>query len=123
MKLPEKEEQLMKHLWSLKKAFMKELMDAYPEPKPAASTLATNLKRLQKKKAVGYKTFGNVRQYHPLISKEKYFSQQLKGLIGEFFEGSKLKFASFFTSETDLSENELLELKEMLEEKLNADKK
>jgi BlaI family penicillinase repressor len=44
MKLSKSEEQLMEHLWSLEKAFLKDLIDAFPEPKPAATTVATLLK-------------------------------------------------------------------------------
>ncbi|MEL6250846.1 MAG: BlaI/MecI/CopY family transcriptional regulator [Bacteroidota bacterium] len=122
MKLPEKEEQVMSYLWKLKKAFMKDLMEAYPEPKPSPSTLATNLKRLQQKEAVDFKTYGSVREYYPLISRDEYFSGKIKGFINKFFDGSKLEFASFFTSETDLSEEEILELKKILDEKLKSQK-
>ena len=38
------EEQVMQHLWQLEKAFMKDLLEAYPEPKPATTTIATLLK-------------------------------------------------------------------------------
>ena len=40
------EEQLMEHLWQLEKAFMKDLLEAFPEPKPKTTTVATLLKRM-----------------------------------------------------------------------------
>ena len=123
MKLPPSEEQLMQHLWTLKKAFMKDLIEAYPEPKPAASTVATLLKRLYNKKVLGYKTFGSVRQYYPRISKETYFSGHIKQVIRNFFNGSNLQFASFFTSETDLTAEELKALRQLVEEQIEAKKK
>ena len=123
MKLPQSEEQLMQHLWTLEKAFMKELIEAYPEPRPAASTVATLLKRLYNKKAIGYKTFGSVRQYYPRISKESYFAGHIKQVIRNFFNGSNLQFASFFTSETDLTEEELKALKRLVDEQIEAKKK
>lgn len=46
MQLSNAEEQLMEHLWKLDKAFMKDLLEAYPEPKPATTTVATLLKRM-----------------------------------------------------------------------------
>ena len=52
MQLSNSEEQLMEHLWSLKKAFMKDLLEAYPIPKPATTTVATLLKRMIDKKFV-----------------------------------------------------------------------
>ena len=46
MQLSKTEEDLMNYLWKLEKAFMKDLLDAYPEPKPATTTIATLLKRM-----------------------------------------------------------------------------
>ena len=46
MQLSNSEEQLMQHLWKLEKAFMKDLLDQYPDPKPATTTVATLLKRI-----------------------------------------------------------------------------
>lgn len=119
MKLSKSEEELMSYLWQLGKAFMKDLLEAYPEPKPAATTVSTLLKRMQDKKYVAYKAVGNNRQYFPLVSKEVYFSKQLKGLIKNFFNDSPGQFASFFTQETDLSKKELQELKSLIEDQLN----
>ena len=118
MGLPKSEEQVMKYLWNLKQAFMKDLIDAYPAPKPAPSTIATLLKRLQNKKAVGFKKYGSVRAYYPLITKEAYFSGQLKNVIKNFFGNSNMQFASFFTEETGLSDEELEQLKEMVDKQL-----
>ena len=56
------EEQVMQHLWQLEKAFMKDLLEAYPEPKPATTTIATLLKRMIDKEFVSYKEFGNSRE-------------------------------------------------------------
>lgn len=119
MKLPKSEEQVMQYLWQRKETFMKDLMESYPDPKPAPSTLATMLSRLRKKKAVDYKKYGSVRAYFPMISKEQYFANQLGGMIQQFFDGSKLQFASFFTEESELSEAELKALREMIDAKLN----
>jgi predicted transcriptional regulator len=69
MQLTNSEEQLMQHLWQLKKAFMKDLLEAYPDPKPATTTVATLLKRMIDKKFVAYNEFGNSREYYPLVKK------------------------------------------------------
>lgn len=122
MKLSRAEEELMNHLWSLKRAFMKDLLDSYEEPKPATTTISTLLKRMQEKKFVGYEAKGKLREYFPLVSKESYFSKHLRGLIEKFFNDSPAQFASFFTKKTDLSEDELLELKGVIDEKLNQKK-
>jgi BlaI family penicillinase repressor len=119
MHLPKAEEQLMEFIWTQKKVFMKDLIDLYPEPKPASTTLATLLKRMQEKGFVGYTLYGNSREYHPLISKEDYFSNQVNGLIKTHFENSALQFASFFTTATGLSTEELESLRKLIEKKLD----
>jgi BlaI family penicillinase repressor len=62
MQLSKTEEQLMQHLWKLEKAFMKDLLEIYPEPKPATTTVATLLKRMIGKGFVNYKTYGKSRE-------------------------------------------------------------
>ena len=118
MKLSNSEEELMNIIWRQKRAFMKELLEAYPEPKPAPTTVATLLTRMMDKGFVAYKSFGRSRQYYPLVKKQDYFSKQLKGLIKNFFNDSPSQFASFFTRETDLNKAELEELKKLIEQEI-----
>ncbi len=122
MQLTKAEEQLMQYLWTLEKAFMKDLLDSYPEPKPATTTLSTLLKRMGDKGFVDYIVFGNSRQYFPLMSKSDYFSKHVKGLIKNFFDNSSSQFASFFTRETNLTTAELEELKKIVEAQIQEKK-
>lgn len=122
MKLSPAEETLMQHLWSREKAFMKDLLDAYDDPKPAATTIATLLKRMADKGFVGYREWGNSREYFPLVTRQAYFSKHVNGLIKNFFNDSAAQFASFFTTETNLSTGELEALKHLIEEQLKKQK-
>ena len=123
MQLSNSEEQLMEHLWKLEKAFMKDLLESYPKPKPATTTVATLLKRTIDKKFVAYKEFGNSREYFPLVKKEDYFSKHINVLIKNFFNDSTSQFASFFTTSTNLTQNELEELKKIIDVELQRKKK
>lgn len=123
MQLSNSEEQLMEHLWKLKKAFMKDLLESYPAPKPATTTLATLLKRMIDKKFVAYTEFGKSREYYPLVKKSDYFSKHVNGLIKNFFDNSASQFASFFTKETNLTTKELEELKKIIDVELQKKKK
>ncbi|MBS9460932.1 MAG: BlaI/MecI/CopY family transcriptional regulator [Bacteroidota bacterium] len=118
MKLTKSEEELMNILWKHKKAFMKDLLDAYPEPKPATTTVATLLKRMTDKGFVTYKSYGRSREYVPLVKKKDYFSKHVNGLIKNFFNNSPGQFASFFTQETNLSKSELEELKKLIDSEI-----
>lgn len=118
MQLTKTEEELMNHLWVLEKAFMKDLLDAYQEPKPATTTIATLLKRMTDKGFVGYNLYGNSREYYPLVKKKDYFSKHVNGLIKHFFNDSASQFASFFTKETNLSKEELEDLKALIDNEI-----
>jgi len=118
MQLPKAEEELMNHLWKLERAFMKDLLEAYPEPKPATTTVATLLKRMIDKGFIAYVVFGNSREYFPLVKKEDYFSKHVNGLIKTFFNDSASQFASFFTKETNLTKEELEDLKTLIDKEL-----
>lgn len=118
MQLSKSEEELMNHLWELEKAFMKDLLEAYPKPKPAPTTVATLLKRMADKGFIAYKIFGKSREYYPLVKKKAYFSKQVNSLIKDFFNDSASQFASFFTKETNLSKTELEALKKLIDNEL-----
>ncbi|MEZ4882928.1 MAG: BlaI/MecI/CopY family transcriptional regulator [Flavobacteriaceae bacterium] len=115
MTLSNAEEQLMQLLWKQERAFMKDLVDAYSDPKPATTTVATLLKRMQDKNFVDYKQIGRSREYFPLVKKKDYFSKHVNGLIKNFFNNSPSQFASFFTESANLSKKELEELKKLID--------
>ncbi|MFK7926390.1 MAG: BlaI/MecI/CopY family transcriptional regulator [Bacteroidia bacterium] len=118
MRLPKSEEQLLQSLWQRKKAFMKDLIEDFPDPKPKPTTVATFLKRMTEKKLIAFQKQGNVREYYALISKKEYFSKHFKGLMHTFFDDSATQFASFFTETTELSKEELESLRAMLDQQL-----
>ncbi|SOD93707.1 BlaI/MecI/CopY family transcriptional regulator [Spirosoma fluviale] len=122
MKLSAAEETLMQHLWKREKAFMKDLLDDYDDPKPAVTTVATLLKRVIDKGFVSYREYGNSREYYPLIAHNDYFSTHVNGLIKNFFNNSAAQFASFFTTETHLSASELEALKTIIDQEIQKRK-
>ena len=115
--------QIMKYLWNLKEGFMKDIVEQFPEPRPAYTTISTLLKRMCDKNYIGFERLGRDKQYHPILKKNDYFSTQVNGMITHFFNDSKSQFASFFTKNADLSMQELEELQELLQKKINQKKK
>jgi len=120
MKLTNTEEQLMELIWDKGEIFLKDIIDSCPEPKPAVTTIATLLKRMQDKGFVAYKLMGNSRQYHALVKKEDYFSKHVHGLIKNFFGNSAMQFASFFTAQANLSKTELEDLRKLIDNQIKA---
>ncbi len=122
MQLSKTEEQVMQYLWKRNKAFMKDLLEDFPKPKPATTTVATLLKRMNDKGFIDYKLYGKSREYFPLVKKSDYFSKHVNGLIQNFFDNSAPQFASFFTSETNLSKEDLEELRKIIDQQIDKKK-
>jgi len=110
------EEQIMHKLWELKKAYVKEVLETLPEPKPAYNTVSTIIRILERKGVVGHEKTGKSYLYYPLIKKDEYKKFSLKKLIHGYFEGSFANMASFFAKEENLSTEELDEVMKHLKE-------
>jgi predicted transcriptional regulator len=111
------EEQIMQYLWSMEKGFLKDIVEKFPEPKPAYTTVSTVIRVLVKKKFIGFNTYGKIHEYYPLMSRNNYFQTRLKPIISNYFSGSPSQFASYFANE-QLNLSELEEIKHLIEEKI-----
>ncbi|QDP86561.1 BlaI/MecI/CopY family transcriptional regulator [Chryseobacterium sp. SNU WT5] len=105
--LTKAEEQVMQYLWDLEKAFLKDILEQFPEPKPHTNTVSTILKVLKEKDFVDYEVFGRQHQYSPLVSKEKYSGKSMKSLVKNYFEGSYTNAVSFLVEKNELSVEDL----------------
>ncbi len=115
--LTKAEEQVMQAIWKLNKAFLREIVDAMPVPKPHQNTVATLLKILIEKKYVKVDVIGRMHQYYPAISKEAYSKSSMKTLVKGYFEGSFSDAVSFMVKENNLSIEELELLLQTLKKK------
>lgn len=120
--LTKAEEQLMHYLWELKEAYLKDIVEQYPEPKPAYTTISTVVNVLVKKGFVDFKVHGKSRLYRANISKEKYTKQSFNGLMASFFDNSTQQFASFLTQKSELSVEELKEIRALIDEQIQKQK-
>ncbi|MTI22648.1 BlaI/MecI/CopY family transcriptional regulator [Fulvivirga sp. RKSG066] len=120
--LTKAEEQIMQVLWRLKKGFLKDIVDAMPNPKPAYPTVSTVVRVLVKKGFIAHNTYGKVNEYYPAVEKNAYFRHQFKGMVSKFFGNSWQGFASFFAS-ANLSTEELESLKEEIDKQIEQRKK
>lgn len=121
--LTKAEEQVMQYLWEIEKGFLKDIVDQYPDPKPAYTTISTVVRVLVNKGFIGFRTYGKTHEYYPLISKKEYTKVFFKGIVKGFFNNSASRLVSFFTTENDLSLSELEQLKKQLEEQIKQKKK
>ena len=105
--LTKAEEQVMQILWEMEKAFVKEIVEKFPDPKPAYNTVSTIIRILEKKKVVDYTSFGRTHQYFPLISKEEFLNRTTDSLVQKYFSGSVENLVSYFVKEKNLTVKEL----------------
>ena len=116
-KLTNKEEEVMKILWSLKKAFVKEVLKEMKGDKPHYNTLSTIIRNLQEKKYVGHEAFGNTHRYYPLVTKEAYRKKFINSTIADYYDNSYKSLVSFFAKEEKISVEELKEIIDLIENK------
>ena len=89
--LTKAEEQIMQVIWRLEKAFLREIIDELPNPKPHQNTVSTILKILVEKDFAGVNVIGRNHQYYPLVNKGVYSRGSMKSLVKKYFDGSFYK--------------------------------
>ncbi|MCD9019927.1 BlaI/MecI/CopY family transcriptional regulator [Parachryseolinea silvisoli] len=108
--LTKAEGQIMQILWTLEKAFVKDIVEAMPDPKPAYNTVSTIVRILETKGFIDHTAYGKTHEYYPLISKEKYTRFYLNNLLKGYFDGSFQNLVSFFARENKLSTTDVQKL-------------
>lgn len=121
--LTKAEEQIMQYLWKIERGFLKDIVEQFPKPKPANTTVSTVIRVLVKKGFIAYTTYGKTNEYYPKVSKREYFKSHFKGVVKSYFNGSVTNFASYFTNSEDVNLSELEEIKKMVEDKISKLKK
>lgn len=115
-KLTRKEEELMKILWRLEKAFVKDIVDQYPDPKPHYNTISSLVRLLQEKGFIGFKAYGTTYEYFPLVSIDDYRKPFMQQVVNDYFDNSYQNAVAFFVKEKGLSPDELEELVRLIKE-------
>lgn len=116
------EEQVMHYLWKIQKGVLKDIVEQFPNPKPATSTVGTVIRNLVDKNFIDFERYGKVNLYFPSVGKTEYFKVQFNGLIKSYFNNSVKGFASFFSQYTDLNISELEEVKNIIESEISRKK-
>lgn len=108
--LTKAEDQIMQLLWQQEKAFVKDIIELMPDPKPAYNTVSTIIRILEKKGFVGHNAYGKTHEYYPLVSRKDYTRTYMKSFIRNYFSGSFQEMVSFFAREDNMSISDLNEL-------------
>lgn len=120
--LTKAEEQVMQILWKIKKGFVKDILEKFPEPKPAYNTVSTIVRILEKKEFIGHNAYGKSHEYFPMVSKPEYTKTYLSGFVTNYFSDSYKQLVSFFSKDSKLSISEMEEIKDMIEAQIQLQK-
>jgi BlaI family transcriptional regulator, penicillinase repressor len=120
--LTKAEEQIMQVLWKLDGAFLRDIVDNMPNPKPHQNTVATLLKILAEKEFATVTVVGRQHQYDAAISKEEYSKRTIRQMVKGYFEGSFSNIVSFMVKENNISVEELETLLQQIKKQQNPKK-
>jgi len=113
--LTKREDQIMQIVWHLKKAFIRDIMEALPEPKPHYNSVATIVKILVKKGFLVSEKLGNMHRYSATINREDYREGYLTDIKKKYFDNSFPKMIAYFAKEEKLSEKEVQEIMDLIQ--------
>lgn len=116
--LTKAEDQIMQILWQLNTAFVKDIIEKLPNPKPAYNTVSTIVRILEKKGFVSFKAYGKTHEYFPIIAKDEYSNYYLKSFMNRYFKGSFQDLVSFFAKENKMNVTEMEEMIKRVENDL-----
>jgi len=117
------QEEVLKVIWEIGNGAVADVLDNFPEPKPAYNIIATVIKVLEGKGYVGHRTYGKTHVYYPLVSREEYANHVVKEAFTGLFNGSLHQMVSPFIKNRSISINELEELRQMVESEIEKKRK
>jgi predicted transcriptional regulator len=121
-KLTQLELRILEAIWALGKASIREIQEAFPEPRPAYTTIQTTVYRLEGKKSVRrVRKIGNAHIFEATIARDAARLRFLDEILS-FFGGRALPMMAQLAEAGKLSLDDVRELEKTLR-KLDAQKK
>jgi predicted transcriptional regulator len=130
LELTRAELEIMQILWDKERAFVNDILDAIPPPKPAYNTVSTIVRILEQKGFVTHDTYGRTHEYHPAVAREEYTGRYMSGVLNNFFGGSLVNMVSFLSRREEISLQDfdymidnLEQIKKQVKEQVKKEKK
>lgn len=116
-KLGKLELQILEALWAQGKASIREIQEAFPEPRPAYTTIQTTVYRLEGKGAVRrVKKISNAHIFEPAIAREVTRHRLLDEMLA-FFGGRALPMMSQLAEAGKLTRADIRELEKVIQKR------
>lgn len=84
IKLTEKETPIMNLLWERGPMFVREVVAAYPEPRPHFNTISTQIRILEDKGFVSHNVVGGAYQYYAIVGREQFIERSFSDIVRSF---------------------------------------
>ena len=120
LELTRAEEDIMQILWDLGKGFVKNIIERFPDPKPAYNTVSTIVRILETKGFVDHTAYGKTHEYFPLIARDDYRRHYLNTMLTDYFGGSFRQLASFFMKHEKPDIHEMEELLNLMSKEITT---
>ena len=98
IKLTEKETPIMNLLWEKGPMFVREVVAAYPEPRPHFNTISTQIRILEDKGFVSHNVVGGAFQYYAVVGREQFIERSFSDIVRSFFNYSRVSFFTFYVN-------------------------
>jgi BlaI family penicillinase repressor len=113
-KLGKLELQILEALWAQGKASIREIQEAFPEPRPAYTTIQTTVYRLEGKKVVRrMRKIGNAHIFEPIVARDVTRHRLLNEILS-FFGGRAQPMMAQLAEAGKLTLDDVRELETML---------
>ena len=109
--------QILEALWANGKASIREIQEAFPEPRPAYTTIQTTVYRLEGKKAVRrVRKIGNAHIFEPLVARDVTRGGLLDEILS-FFGGKAQPMMAQLAEAGKLTREDVRELERIIKER------
>ncbi len=109
--------QIMNVVWDSGKATVHDVKNALSRRKSAYSTILTMMRKLEAKGYLEHEVDGRTYVYRPSISQQAVRQGVLGDLVERLFEGSTSLLLTSLVEQNRISENELCEIRKLIEER------
>lgn len=122
--ISEAEFEVMKIIWKYEPISTNEVINKLSQTnKWNPKTIQTMLLRLVKKGALTYEKSSRVFVYTPLVQKDEYFDKESNSFLKRFYNGTLNSMVLNFLENDKLSENDILALRNILDERCEKGEK
>lgn len=117
-KISEAEWEVMKIIWEHSPCTSNQVIEALESTTEwMPKTIKTLINRLVKKEVLDFTVEGRVYYYYPLLTKQECMRAENQSFLKRIYNGTLKSMLINFIEENELTKEEIVELKEMLDER------